>query len=136
MSDNSEQLSRESSVSLFSGLGTSSVSGPSESGHVNVEDLNLEQLETALAETKTSLKQMILETLMFESYYERLVAGQIMMPSLEGDKIMLAYRENAHGQFFVQVSARRGRAPWPSSAQTRPRRPIPNLPRPEPRCWT
>ena len=40
MSDASEVLSRGSSLSLFSGFGTSSVSGASETGvHANVEDL-------------------------------------------------------------------------------------------------
>lgn len=78
MSDHSgEQLSRGSSQSLFSGFGTSSISGPSESGHVNVEDFSVDQLEIALAEAKGALKLAILETIMFENYFDRLCSGQI-----------------------------------------------------------
>lgn len=75
MSDNSEQFSRASSVSVFSGLGTSSVSGAgagaSDGGHVNVDDLSDDQLEQAVEELKAALRTLMLETLMFENYYER-----------------------------------------------------------------
>ena len=61
MSDASEILSRGSSLSIFSGFGTSSVSGASESGHQNVEDLSVGQLEHIVEDVKTSLKLLILE---------------------------------------------------------------------------
>lgn len=76
MSEHSEQFSRASSLSIFSGIGTSSVSGVSETGHVNVEDLSDAHLEQAVEELKGGLRLLILETLMFESYYDRLASGQ------------------------------------------------------------
>ena len=85
MSDHSEQLSGGSSLSLFSGLGTSSVSGASEAtggvgaAHVNVEELSDSRLEAAVEEVRTSLRLLVLETLMFESYHERLQAGQVAL---------------------------------------------------------
>ena len=78
-------LSRGSSLSIFSGFGTSSVSGGSDSGgggggHVNnVEDLSTHQLENVVDDIKSSLKLLILETLMFESYYDRLMSGQVSL---------------------------------------------------------
>ena len=82
MSD-SDQLSGESSLSLFSGFGTSSVSGGSDLGGagagINVEELSDKKLESLLEDTKTALRQIVLETLMFESYFERLSSGQISL---------------------------------------------------------
>ena len=80
MSEHSgEPLSRGSSLSIFSGFGTSSVSGGSESGHINAEDLSNHQLENVVDDIKSSLKLLILETLMFESYYDRLMSGQVSL---------------------------------------------------------
>ncbi len=83
-----EQFSRGSSLSLFSGFGgTSSVSGAGSDpggvglggGIINVDELTDDQLETAVEELKTALRLLILETLMFESYYERLASGQVQV---------------------------------------------------------
>jgi hypothetical protein len=88
MSDASEQqFSRGSSLSLFSGFGgTSSVSGggsdPGGLGGgaiVNVDDLSDDQLETTVDDLKSALRLIILETLMFESYNERLLSGQVAL---------------------------------------------------------
>ncbi len=60
MSDEqSDHLSAEgSSLSLFSGLGTSSVSGTSESGGLppNVDELSDSRLEQVVDEAKSSLR--------------------------------------------------------------------------------
>lgn len=72
-------MSRGSTLSLFSGLGTSSVSGPSESGHINIEELSDSKLESLLDEARVSLRLLILETIMFESYHERLLSGQVSL---------------------------------------------------------
>ncbi len=78
MSEHSgEQLSRGSSLSLLSGFGTSTLSGTSDSGHINLDELSDDRLESLIDETKAALRLLILETLMFESYHERLVSGQV-----------------------------------------------------------
>ena len=89
-----QPFSRGSSLSLFSGFGgTSTVSGAgSDPGGVagpiiNVDELTDEQLEVAVEEVKTSLRLLILETLMFESYFERLQSGQVVLQGGETDSI-------------------------------------------------
>lgn len=42
---------------------------------MNAEDLSQPQLEAAVDELRASLKLLVLETLMFESYHERLGRG-------------------------------------------------------------
>ncbi|CAB4059129.1 unnamed protein product [Lepeophtheirus salmonis] len=73
----SERHSRASSLSLVSGLGTSSVSGTSESGHVNIDELDDDQLRNAVTGLKDNLKINKMETEIFESYYERLMSGNL-----------------------------------------------------------
>ncbi|QQP50082.1 Hypothetical protein FKW44_010964 [Caligus rogercresseyi] len=58
----SERHSRASSLSLVSGLGTSSVSGTSESGHVNVEELDDETLASVIHKLKDHIKSQRMET--------------------------------------------------------------------------
>jgi hypothetical protein len=79
MSESDQLSGGGSSLSLFSGLGTSSISGASESGLVNVEELSDSKLESLLEEHKASLSLLVLETLMFESFHDRLVSGQISL---------------------------------------------------------
>ena len=76
MSD-SDQLSGESSVSLFSGLGTSSISGTSETAHLNIEELSDSKLDNLLEEQKRAIRTLILESIMFENFFERLVSGTV-----------------------------------------------------------
>ena len=93
-----QQLSRGSSLSLFSGFGgASTVSGGGSdpgiggllatggAGAVNVEELTDDQLESSVDGLKTALRVLILETLMFESFYERLLAGQAQIRSTPSD---------------------------------------------------
>ena len=93
-----QQFSRGSSLSLFSGFGgASTVSGGGSDpgggfggfggfgGAVNVEELTDDQLEATVDELKTALRILILETLMFESFYERLLAGQAQIRATPTD---------------------------------------------------
>ncbi len=65
-----------SSLSIFSGLGTSSGgSGTSEVGHVNVDELSDNALSNLVEETQRSMRRLTLETKMFEGYYERLTSA-------------------------------------------------------------
>ena len=91
-----QQFSRGSSLSLFSGFGgASTVSGGGSDpggggfggfgGAVNVEELTDDQLEATVDDLKTALRILILETLMFESFYERLLAGQAQIRATPTD---------------------------------------------------
>ena len=94
------QFSRGSSLSLFSGFGgASTVSGGGSDaggvglggfgglggGAVNVEELTDDQLEATVDDLKTALRILILETLMFESFYERLLSGQAQIRATPTD---------------------------------------------------
>ena len=88
------QFSRGSSLSLFSGFGgASTVSGGGSDpgvgggfgGVVNIEELTDDQLETTVDDLKTALRILILETLMFETFYERLLAGQAQIRATPTD---------------------------------------------------
>ena len=48
-----------------------------------MDELSDARLEQLLEETKLSLKLLILETLMFESYYERLAQGLVSLTPTE-----------------------------------------------------
>ena len=54
-----------SSLSIFSGVATSSASGTSDLGHVNVDELTDSSLEQLLEETQKSVRRLNLETTMF-----------------------------------------------------------------------
>ena len=93
------QFSRGSSLSLFSGFGGASTvsGGGSDAGGVglggfglggaavNVEELTDDQLEATVDDLKTALRILILETLMFESFYERLLSGQAQIRATPTD---------------------------------------------------
>ena len=64
-----------SSLSVFSGLGSSTASGTSDVGHVNVDELSDNALSNLIDETQRSMRRLTLETKMFEGYYERLTSG-------------------------------------------------------------
>ena len=55
-----------SSLSIFSGVGTSSASGTSEVGHVNVEELTDNSLALLVDDTAKAVRRLTLETSMFE----------------------------------------------------------------------
>ena len=94
-----QQFSRGSSLSLFSGFGgASTVSGGGSDpgcgggfggGAVNVEELTDDQLEATVDDLKTALRILILETLMIESFYERLLAGQAQIRATPTDSGIL-----------------------------------------------
>ena len=94
------QFSRGSSLSLFSGFGGASTvsGGGSDAGGVglggfgglggaavNAEELTDDQLEATVDDLKTALRILILETLMFESFYERLLSGQAQIRATPTD---------------------------------------------------
>jgi hypothetical protein len=55
-----------SSLSIFSGVATSSASGTSDVGHVNVDELSDSSLANLVEETSRGIRRLDLETTMFE----------------------------------------------------------------------
>ena len=55
-----------SSLSIFSGVATSSASGTSDLDHVNVEELSEGSLQETLEEAQSQIRRLTLETKMFE----------------------------------------------------------------------
>ena len=118
-------FSRGSSLSIFSGVAsTGSVSdirgfgsaGGGSSGHVNVDDLNDEELNVVIEDLKVTVRRLLLETQMFQGYYERLARGAPDLPGADPNASQVGSRKGSTSMTIDSMSETDSQPPTSGTA--------------------